>query len=93
MLKVEKDPSEDLLVERELVRYLRQLIKDKKLDDSQATEILALEPNQLTSLLSGQPRSLHLMQLVRLMTRLGCEIDIVVTKSKHRKGLITVTAQ
>lgn len=47
MLKVEKDLAEDLLVKSELVGYLCQTIKDKKLDDSQVAKILGLESGLL----------------------------------------------
>ncbi|WP_407657913.1 MULTISPECIES: XRE family transcriptional regulator [Limnobaculum] len=56
MSKIERALAEDLMVKSEFVRHLRQIIKDRKLGDSQVAKILNLESDQLTSLLHGQPR-------------------------------------
>ena len=71
------EPETHLLKARFVAR-MTAIIRDKNLTQTQAAGILGLSQPDVSRLLKGQFRDLSLERILRLLTRLGCEVEILV---------------
>ena len=78
------DPDTHLL-KAQLVSWIDELIRKQKLTQTQAAGIMGLSQPDVSRLLKGQFRDVSVERIMRILTRLGCEVDIVV-KQPGRKG-------
>jgi predicted XRE-type DNA-binding protein len=67
----------------ELVVKLRDVITDLKLTQAQAGERLGVTQPEVSRILNGRFREVSVERLMRMLTRLGCEVDIVVKAAGH----------
>lgn len=77
------DPDTHLL-KAQLVSRIDEIMSDKKLTQIQAAQVMGISQPDVSRLLKGQFRDISVERILRLLTRLGCEVDIVV-KSPGRK--------
>lgn len=71
------DPEAHLL-KAGLVARMIAIIRDKSLTQTQAAQLMGLSQPDVSRLLKGQFRDLSLERILRLLTRLGCEVEILV---------------
>ena len=71
------DPETHLL-KAGLVTRLREIISKSKLTQIEAAERMGLSQPDVSRLLRGQFRDVSVERLMRMLTKLGCDIDIVV---------------
>ncbi len=71
------DPETHLLKARFVAR-LTAIIREKNLTQTQAAHLMGLSQPDVSRLLKGQFRDLSLERILRLLTRLGCEVEILV---------------
>ena len=72
------------LLKAQLVSRVREIIQGRKLTQAEAAKILGVSQPDISRMLKGQFRDLSVERLMVLLTRLGCEVDIVVKPSKKR---------
>ncbi len=77
------DPDTHLL-KAQLVSRIDEIVCDKKLTQAQAAQAMGITQPDVSRLLKGQFRDVSVERIMRMLTRLGCEVDIVV-KSPGRK--------
>lgn len=75
------------LLKAELVSRLSDVMLDQKLTQSAAAGLMGISQPDVSRLLNGQFREVSVERLMRMLTRLGCEIDIVV---RERGGKATL---
>lgn len=71
------DPDIHLL-KAQLVNYIDEIIQEKKLTQTQAAQIMGLSQPDVSRLLKGHFREISVERIMRLLTRLGCEVGIVI---------------
>lgn len=71
------DPETHLL-KAQLVGQVTAIVRDRKLTQAQAARLMGLSQPDVSRLLKGQFRDVSVERIMRMLTRLGCEIDIVV---------------
>jgi predicted XRE-type DNA-binding protein len=79
------DPETHLL-KAGLVTRIREIIGESKLTQTEAAERMGLSQPDVSRLLRGQFRDVSVERLMRMLTKLGCDVDIVVRSHGQRKG-------
>lgn len=84
--------SEDMLVKAQIVTKIAEIIEQRRLTQEQAAEILRLTQPKISRLLRGQFRGISERRLLRCLTRLGRDVQIVVKQTPRRRaqGRLTV---
>ena len=77
----------------ELVSKIDEIIRRRKLNQSQAAKLLGLSQPDVSRLLRGNFRDFSVDRLLRLLMTLGRDVNIVIRKpKKHRAARLTVEA-
>ncbi len=86
--------ADDLLARAELTRQIYNAIKDRKLSQAKAGEILGLRQPDVSLLMRGKFTRFSADRLMQLLVRLGRHVEIVVhsPRSLKSRGKITVIA-
>jgi predicted XRE-type DNA-binding protein len=84
--------SEDMLVKAQIVAKIAEIIEHRRLTQGQAAEILGLTQPKISRLLRGQFRGVSERRLLRCLTKLGRDVQIVVRPTSRRRpqGRLTV---
>jgi predicted XRE-type DNA-binding protein len=84
--------GEDMLVKAQIVAKIAEIIEQRGLTQEQAAKILRLTQPKISRLLRGQFRGISERRLLRCLTRLGRDVQIVVTQARRRRaqGRLTV---
>ncbi len=70
------------LVKAKLVSNILDTMRDQGLTQTKAAELMGITQPEISRFSNGHFRDITTERLMRLLTRLGCEVDIVV----HPKG-------
>ena len=68
-----------------LVTKIRAIIRENSMTQTNAAQRMGLGQPDLSRLLRGQFREVSVERLMRMLTRLGCDVDIVIRD--HGKAL------
>jgi predicted XRE-type DNA-binding protein len=71
------DPDTHLL-KAQLVSRMQDVLQDKKLTQAEAGRIMGISQPDVSRILKGQFRDISVERIMRMLTRIGCEVDIVV---------------
>jgi predicted XRE-type DNA-binding protein len=78
------DPDTHLL-KAELVREVMSVMRDRGLTQTEVAKATGLSQPDVSRLLKGQFREVSVERILKMLSRLGCEIDIVVTSSGRKE--------
>lgn len=70
----------------ELVRKLDSILKSRGLSQSAAAKLIGVGQPDLSKLLGGRFREMSVERLLRMLTRLECDVDISVQWEGHAVG-------
>ncbi len=83
--------SEDMMVKAQLVTKIADIIRQHGLTQEKAAKLLGLTQPRISKLLKGQFRGISERRLLRCLTRLGRDVEIVVRPAPRRRdGRLTV---
>jgi predicted XRE-type DNA-binding protein len=83
--------AEAHLLKAELVTQIDQIIRERRLTQARAAELLGISQPDVSRLLRGNFRDYSVERLLRLMTVLGRDVEIVIRKSRaQRKGRLSI---
>lgn len=84
--------SEDMLLKAQIVAKIAEIIEQRHLTQEQAAKILKLTQPKISRLLRGQFRGISERRLLRCLTRLGRDVQIVVKPTPRQRphGRLTV---
>src|SRR5438132_14381197 len=88
------DPDE-ALAKAQLASRIREIVRGSRLTQVAAAAVMGIDQPKVSALLSGRLANFSSERLLRLLTRLGQDIEIVV-KSKprrRRRGRISVVGE
>ena len=89
------DPETHLL-KAGLVTGIRDIIGESGLTQTEAAERIGLSQPDVSRLLRGQFRDASVERLIRMLTKLGCDVDIVIRgrgKAKKTADTLHLRAQ
>ena len=78
------DPETHLL-KAGLVTKIRAIISENSMTQTQAAQRIGMGQPDLSRVLRGQFREVSVERLMRMLTKLGCDVDIVIRD--HSKAL------
>lgn len=82
---------EEMETKADLVMEIGKIIKQKKLTQIQAAEIIAISQPKLSELLRGRFRGYSVERLIHFLNELGQDVDIVIrSKPRNRKARVNV---
>lgn len=77
----------------DLVTRIDEIIRRRRLTQTQAAELLGLSQPDVSRLLRGSFREYSIERLLRLLMALGRDVDIVIRKPKsRRRGKLSIDA-
>jgi predicted XRE-type DNA-binding protein len=83
--------AEDMLVKAQLMTRISDIIRERRLTQHKAAEILGLTQPKISRLLKGEFRGVSERRLLRCLTRLGRDVQIFVKPATRRRdGRLTV---
>jgi predicted XRE-type DNA-binding protein len=77
---IARPDAETHLLKAELVSRLQDIIAERKLSQVKAAAILGIAQPDLSNILHGRFRGTSVERLMRFLTALGCEVDIVLRR-------------
>jgi len=77
--------SEGMLVKAQLVTKIAEILHHRRLTQQEAARILRLTQPKISRLLRGQFRGISEGRLLRCLTRLGRDVQIVVRRAPPRR--------
>ena len=78
--------AEEMLVKAQLSAKIAEIIKNRKMTQVQAAELLGMPQPKLSNMLRGRFRGISEAKMLDCLTRLGRDVQIVVkTASRSRK--------
>jgi len=84
------NPEQELL-KAKLILQIYRTIKERKLTQAQAGEILGIKQPHVSSLMRGQSGTFSAERLMEFLTALGHDIKISVSSRRQRHGDMSVT--
>jgi predicted XRE-type DNA-binding protein len=85
------DNPEEMQLRADLVQQLREIIKRRRLTQLAAAKLLGIRQPDLSALLHGHLTKYSLERLLKFMTILDRDVQIVVkAKPRHRSARLTV---
>jgi predicted XRE-type DNA-binding protein len=85
------DDPDEMRLRADLVQQLRDIIKRRRLTQEAAAKLLGIKQPDLSALLHGRLTKYSLGRLLRFMTTLDRDVEIVVkAKPRHRSARMSV---
>ena len=82
------------MLKAELVARIDKIIRERRLKQVEAAKLLGLSQPDVSRLLRGSFRECSLERLLRILARLGHDVDIVIRESSlERAGRLKIAAQ
>lgn len=78
--------SEDMLVKAQIVSKIAEIIEERRLTREEAAKILRLTQPKISALLRGQFRGVSERRLLRCLTLLGRDVQIIVRRPRQRRA-------
>ena len=83
--------AEGMLVKAQLVAKIGEIIRQRGLTQEKAAKLLRLTQPKISKLLKGQFRGVSERRLLRCLTRLGRDVEIIVKRAvRQRTGRFSV---
>lgn len=85
--------AEAHLLKAELVTRIEQIIRERRLTQARAAEVLGISQPDVSRLMRGNFRDYSVERLLRLLTGLGRDVEIVIRKPRaRRQGRVSIEA-
>ncbi len=78
--------AETHLLRAELVSRVQDILEDRQLTQTEAARITGVSQPDLSRMLKGRFRDVSVERIMRMLTKLGCEVDIVVKPRGRKRG-------
>jgi predicted XRE-type DNA-binding protein len=82
--------AETHLLKAELVRRLQGVVEDQQLTQTEAARITGVSQPDLSRMLKGHYRDISVERILRMLVKLGCEVDIVVKPRGRKRALVPI---
>ena len=85
--------AESHKLKAELVARMLQIVRDRKITQVQTALLLGLSQPDVSRLMRGQFKAFSAERIMRLLTKLGCEVDITVRPQGSQTSLPAIHLQ
>lgn len=76
--------AETHLLKAELMSRVQDILEERRLTQTEAAKITGVSQPDLSRMLKGRFRDVSVERIIRMLTKLGCEVDIVVKRANRR---------
>jgi predicted XRE-type DNA-binding protein len=83
--------SETVIPKAVFAKEIADILDAQQLTQTEAAYIMRDAPSQISLVVTGKLRGFAVDRLVRMLTRLGRDVDITIRPARGRKGKVTVT--
>src|SRR5690242_1041107 len=83
--------SESVIPKDVLAKEIARILDDKGLTQTEAAYVMRDAPSQISLVVTGKLRGFSTERLLRMLARLGRDIDIVIRPARGRNGKVSVT--
>ncbi len=84
--------ADEVLFKADLAIAIGGIIARRRLAQSRAAEIVGIDQPKVSALVSGDTRGFSAERLIKILTKLGQDVDIRVHDSRKTKGRVRVAA-
>ncbi|HVE33683.1 MAG TPA: XRE family transcriptional regulator [Gemmatimonadaceae bacterium] len=74
-----------------LAKEIASILESQQLTQTEAAYIMRDAPSQISLVVTGKLRGFSTERLIRMLARLGRDIDIVIRPARGRNGKVSVT--
>jgi len=85
--------AEEELAKADLAIHIAQLLAQRKLTQKQAASLLGIDQPKVSALLRGKLEGFSTERLLRLINRLGQDVDIIIRPTRSRRASTRVVSQ
>src|SRR6266404_1993371 len=78
------------LLKAELMSRGQDILAQRRLTQTQAAKITGVSQPDLSRMLKGRFRDVSVERIMRMLTKLGCEVDIVVKPQGRKKAFAAI---
>ena len=83
-------PTESVIPKNILAREIAGILRSRQLTQTEAAYMMRDAPSQVSLVVTGKLRGFSTERLLRMLARLGRDIDIVIRSSSSKSGKIRV---
>ncbi|HXT16847.1 MAG TPA: XRE family transcriptional regulator [Gemmatimonadaceae bacterium] len=85
-----KAATESVIPKNVLAKEIATILDDQQLTQTEAAYIMRDAPSQISLVVTGKLRGFSTERLLRMLARLGRDIDIVIRPSRGKSGKVSV---
>src|ERR1700735_4292489 len=78
------------LLKAQLMSRVQDTLQDRKLTQTEAARITGISQPDLSRMLKGQFRDVSVERIMRMLTKLGCEVDIRVKPQGRKRAFAAI---
>src|SRR3990172_8167500 len=78
--------AEEMLVKAQLSTKIAEIIKLRKMTQTQAAGVLGMPQPKLSNMLRGRFRGISEVKMLECLTRVGSDVQIIVKKASHTRN-------
>ena len=82
--------AESVIPKEVLAKEVAKILEDQELTQTEAAYIMRDAPSQISLVVTGKLRGFSTERLLRMLARLGRDVDIVIRPSKGKTGKVSV---
>jgi predicted XRE-type DNA-binding protein len=82
--------AETHLLKAELIARVQDVMLERELTQTETAKITGVSQPDLSRMLKGRFRDLSVERIMRMLTRLGCEVDIVVKRQGRKRAFAPI---
>jgi predicted XRE-type DNA-binding protein len=83
--------ADSVIPKNVLAKEIASILDAQELTQTEAAHIMRDAPSQVSLVVSGKLRGFSTERLLRMLARLGRDVDIVIRPTKGRQGKVTVS--
>ena len=78
------------LLKAQLMSRVQDTLQDCKLNQTEAARIMGVSQPDVSRMLKGQFRDVSVERIMRMLAKLGCEVDILVKPRGRKKSFAAI---
>lgn len=82
---------ESVIPKNVLAKEIATILEDQQLTQTEAAYIMRDAPSQISLVVTGKLRGFSTERLIRMLARLGRDVEITIRPAKGKTGKVTVT--
>ena len=84
-------PDADMhLLKAQLMNCVQDTIRDRKLTRTEAARVTGISQPDLSRMLKGQFRDISVEHILRVLAKLGCEVNIVIKPQGRKRAFAPI---